>query len=207
MAIAKQLVTGVEQLDLDLTSAQLQQLTDYLSLLAKWNRVYNLSAVRDPREMVVTHLLDSLALVPHLPSGHDRILDVGSGAGLPGIPLAVACPEKQFVLLDSNGKKTRFLQQVKIDLGLSNLSVVQQRFEDYRPEKNFAIVVSRAFTSLQAFFHTGRQLLSDNGQLFAMKGKRPVDEIAALPDQNVVAQVVPLMVPFLDAERHLIVAH
>lgn len=178
-------------------------LLTYLAELVRWNKAYNLTAVRDPQEMVIRHLLDSLAVQPYI-SG-PRIIDVGTGAGLPGIPLALADPEQFFVLLDSNGKKVRFLQHVVGELGLANVTPVQSRVDEYSEDNWFDTVVCRAFTSLAEFVTNSGHLVAANGQLVAMKGKLPDDEIAALPDPWQVTRAEPLAVPGLEGERHVIV--
>ena len=206
MSVAESLRRGAAELNLVLSPQQHQALQDYLRLLEKWNATYNLSAVRDIEQMVGAHLLDSLALHAFIAPAGMRIIDVGSGAGLPGVPLAILFPDNEFVLLDSNGKKTRFLTQVKIDLQLDNLTIVKQRVEDYRPAANFAIVVSRAFTSLAQFFYSTRHLLQAGGRFYAMKGKYPQAELEQLADNIHINEVVPLQVPGLDADRHLVIA-
>jgi 16S rRNA (guanine527-N7)-methyltransferase len=198
----RQLIQGVAALGVALTPAQLEQLCAYLVLLAKWNKVYNLTAVRDEEKMVSHHVLDSLAVLPHVKGA--RLLDVGSGGGLPGIPLAIARPDLHVALLDSNQKKTAFLQQVAIELGLKNVEVVQQRVEEYQPAALFDIVISRAFADLGEFVSLARHLLAPGGQFAAMKGINPHEEVAHLPAGISVQQVLPLAVPGLDAQRHLL---
>ncbi|HDP89819.1 MAG TPA: 16S rRNA (guanine(527)-N(7))-methyltransferase RsmG [Thioalkalivibrio sp.] len=196
------LATGAEALDLALDAATLHVLLDYLALLDKWNKVFNLTAVRSPREMLSHHLLDSLAVEPHLHGV--RIIDVGSGPGLPGIPLAVVSPERRFTLLDSNGKKARFMRQAVIDLGLSNVEVLHERVENYRPEEGFDTVISRAFSAIADFVTLAGPLCRQGGRLLAMKGRYPEEELSALPAGYAVAAVHRLVVPELDAERHLV---
>ncbi|MEZ5534722.1 MAG: 16S rRNA (guanine(527)-N(7))-methyltransferase RsmG [Thiolinea sp.] len=193
---------GLADLNLDLSTQQQAQLQKYLTLLQRWNKVYNLTAVRDPQQMLPLHLWDSLS-VASLVRG-ENCLDVGSGAGLPGIPLAVLYPEREFTLLDTNGKKTRFIQQAALELGLGNVQVVQQRVELWQPEKKFAAIISRAFASLADFVTVSAKHLQDDGVLFAMKGRYPEQEIAGLPAGWAVTQSHPLNVPGLDAERHLL---
>ena len=176
---------------------------EYLSLLHKWNQRFNLTAVRDMDEMVTRHLLDSLAVLPWVRG--PRILDVGTGAGLPGIPLAVARSLDRFVLLDSNGKKTRFLVQVIARLGLSNVEVVQQRVEAYNPPERFATVVSRAFATIADMLAGAGRLCSPGGRIIAMKGVFPEAELAALPPDYRVEEVRQLEVPGLAAERHVVI--
>ncbi len=189
-------------LGIDLTERQQEQLQQYLQLLQRWNKVYNLTAVRDPKQMLPLHLWDSLS-VARLVQG-DSCLDVGSGAGLPGIPLAVLYPERQFTLLDTNGKKTRFIQQAALELGLKNVQVVQQRVEQWQSDRKFAAIISRAFASLADFVTVSAAHLQDNGVLYAMKGRYPDSEIAELPKGWVLARSHVLDVPGLDAERHLL---
>jgi 16S rRNA (guanine527-N7)-methyltransferase len=165
--------------------------------------VYNLTAVRDVERMVSHHLLDSLAAVPFFQG--EAVLDVGSGGGLPGIPLAIARPELQVTLIDSIAKKTAFLRQAKADLGLANVNVVTGRVEDYRPESGFDVVTSRAFSDLREFVTLTRHLLKPAGRWLAMKGLMPHEEIASLPDWVRVSANYELLVPGLGAGRHLIV--
>ena len=199
---AATLARGLEQMTLPLSATVQEKLLAYVGLLAKWNRVYNLTAVRDPTEMVTRHLLDSLSVTPHLRGPH--VLDVGSGAGLPGIPLALARPEWQFVLLDSNRKKTRFITQSCIELGLTNVSVEASRIEDYHPKILFDSVISRAFSELSAMFAATGRLCKHDGIMLAMKGEYPVAELAGVPPGFVVQGVEVLQVPGLDAQRHVV---
>lgn len=196
---------GLEQLALALPASAREQLLQYLALLAKWNRIYNLTAIRDPLGMVSHHLLDSLAVIPHLalPPGA-RVADAGSGAGLPGIPLALANPEWQVALIEANQKKAAFLRQASIELELFNVEVHEGRVEAWRPTDRFALVISRAFTRLAEFVATCRQLVASGGMLAAMKGKHPQAELADLPADVHCKAVIALEVPFLDAERHLV---
>jgi len=181
------------------------RLLDYVRLLAKWNRVYNLTAVREPQEMVTRHLLDSLAVLPHLQAlAPKRVLDVGTGGGLPGIPLALLLPQCDFVLLDSNGKKTRFVQQAVTELGLPNVSVAHGRVEDFHPEAPFDVVISRAFSSLRDMVEKAGGYCGGEGVLLAMKGAYPEGELAELPASFTLRERWRLTVPGLDEERHLI---
>ena len=202
MSIEQAIIEGCERLDLRLPDGACAHLAAYLTLLERWNRAYNLTAVREPEAMVVRHLLDSLSILPWLEG--PRVLDVGSGAGLPGIPLAIARPECQFCLLDSNGKRTRFLTQVTAELHLPNVGVVRSRVEDYRPATLFNSVVSRAFATLAELVVDAGRLCAPTGRLLAMKGVFPDDELARLPSAYQVVGVYPLRVPHLDAERHLV---
>ncbi|AUH53444.1 16S rRNA (guanine(527)-N(7))-methyltransferase RsmG [Chromobacterium sp. ATCC 53434] len=198
-----ELQQGLAQLALDLTEPQLTLLERYLALLVKWNQTYNLTAIRQEERMVSYHLLDSLSLVPHL-TGGTRMLDVGSGGGMPGIPTAIARPDLQVALLDSNHKKTTFLRQVVVELGLPNVQVVTDRVEAYQPEQKFDRITSRAFSELSEFVKLTRHLMAEDGQYVAMKGVYPYEEIALLPQGVAVSEVLPVTVPGLDAERHLV---
>ena len=203
-----QLAAGVAALGLTLPDGGETKLLAYLTLLDKWNRVYNLTAVRDVERMVSHHLLDSLAVVPYFEGGCPdliRVLDVGSGGGLPGIPLAIARPELQVTLIDSIAKKTAFLLQAKTDLGLPNLNVITGRVEDFRPGATFDVITSRAFSDLKEFVTLTRHLLKPTGRWLAMKGLLPHEEIASLPDWLKVSANHALHVPGLEASRHLIV--
>lgn len=200
MTPQEKLTQGLLALGLDLTPATQQKLIDYLKLLAKWNKVHNLTAVRDIEEMVTLHLLDSLVVLPHIKSG--SLLDVGSGAGLPGIPLALVRPDLDITLLDSNNKKSVFQRQAKAELALENVRVVCSRVEEFRPEQKFGQIISRAFSDLAEFVRLTRHLIADQGQWLAMKGVYPYDEIAQLAEMS--ADVVPLCVPGLEAQRHLV---
>ena len=202
MSIEQSILEGGRRLGIQLPPEGVARLVAYLTLLERWNRAYNLTAVRDPEAMVVRHVLDSLSILPWLEG--PRVLDVGSGAGLPGIPLAIARPEQGICLLDSNGKRTRFLTQVAAELRLGNVAVVRGRVEDYRPEILFDSVVSRAFSTLADMVGDAGRLCAPEGRLLAMKGVFPDDELARLPPGFVVVGVYPLRVPSLDAERHLV---
>jgi 16S rRNA (guanine527-N7)-methyltransferase len=193
---------GCEALGLAPDSAQQERLLDYLALLLKWNNAYNLTSVRDPAQMVTRHLLDSLAVAPHLGGGH--IIDVGTGAGLPGVPLAIIFPGTRFALLDSNGKKTRFLFQVKTALCLDNMQIHHARVESFRPPELFEAVLSRAFASLADMAAGCGHLLAPAGRLLAMKGAYPEEELAALGPEYKVSAVHVLDVPGLDEQRHLV---
>jgi 16S rRNA (guanine527-N7)-methyltransferase len=227
MTVEHQLAAGIAALGLTLPEGAEQKLLAYLALLDKWNRVYNLTAVRDAERMVSHHLMDSLAAVPFfdevlasrplpnpLPLAGEganaglrppTAIDVGSGGGLPGIPLAIARPELQVTLIDSIAKKTAFLLQAKAELGLGNLNVVTSRVEDFHPEVGFDVITSRAFSDLREFVTLTRHLLKPAGHWLAMKGLYPHEEIASLPDWARVSANHALVVPGLEATRHLIV--
>lgn len=193
---------GLAALALDLDDHQVELLLRYLGLLTKWNRAFNLTAVDDPVEMVSRHLLDSLSIAPYLVG--ERFIDVGTGPGLPGIPLAIALADKHFTLLDSNGKRVRFLFQVKTELGLGNVSEVQARAESYRPERLFDGVISRAYSAIETMISSTANLLADGGRFYAMKGRYPDGELSALAKPYNVTGTHRLQVPGIDGERHLI---
>ena len=198
----RQLSQGLAGMDMALDEQQQQRLLDFLALLNKWNRAYNLTAVREPAEMVSRQLLDSLSIAPFIHTDH--LLDVGAGGGLPGIPLAIAFPERRFTLLDSNSKKTRFLTQSVLELGLDNVEVFHGRAEQYQPGKQFSQISSRAFTALENLVNWCGHLLAEDGQFLAMKGQFPDDEVAALPAPWQVQSSIPLQVPGTTGERHLL---
>jgi 16S rRNA (guanine527-N7)-methyltransferase len=200
---ADELAQGAVQLGLSLSAQQQTLLLAYLALLIKWNKAYNLTAVRNPDEMVSRHLLDSLSLAPFIDG--DSWLDVGSGGGMPGIPLAILFPDKQFTLLDSNGKKTRFLTQVRLELKLSNVQVINARVESLQPEQPFAGIVSRAFSSLADFANWTRHLGNQHSQWLAMKGLHPTDELQALPSDFILHGEHALAVPGCQGQRHLLI--
>lgn len=203
---AEELARGIQTLGLDIDAATQQRLLDYLALLAKWNKAYNLTAVRDVDEMVSRHLLDSLSIVPPFEAaGGERWLDVGSGGGMPGIPLAILFPGKSLTLLDSNGKKTRFLTQVKLELKLDNLQVIHSRVEAFQPERPFNGIVSRAFSSLEDFTNWTRHLGDAQTNWLAMKGVHPSEELAALPEDFRVEAERALAVPGCQGQRHLLI--
>lgn len=203
LALEEQLAAGVNALGLALSPVDQQRLLTYLALLDKWNRVYNLTAVRETERMVSHHLLDSLAIMPYVETG--RVLDVGSGGGLPGIPLAIARPELQVTLIDSVAKKTAFLLQAKAELRLDNVSVVTGRVEAHQDATGFDFITSRAFSDLKELVTLTRHLLAPGGRWLAMKGLYPHEEIAALPDWVKLRSEHVLTIPHLDATRHLII--
>lgn len=202
MTLAQQLAQGVKELKIALLPAAQEKLLQYLALLQKWNRVYNLTAVREPQRMVSEHLLDCLAVAPYI--GENKVLDVGSGAGLPGIPLAIALPRAHVTVLDSNHKKAAFLQQAVTELKLANVAVACERVESWKPASAFEVVISRAFSDLGEFATLAGRRVAAGGHLAAMKGVHPYDEIAQLPPGWQVRQVLPLAVPGLRAQRHLV---
>ena len=203
MAPGEQLEQGLRILGIDLPAGAQRGLLDYAALLAKWNRTYQLTALRDPSLAVSHHLLDSLAVLPFV--GGESLLDVGSGGGMPGIPLAIARPELRVVLVDSNSKKAAFLQQVAIELGLANIAVHCGRVEAYRSPAGFAVITARAFSDLAGLVKVSSQLLSAGGRWLAMKGVYPDDELALLPHEVAVDAVHRLAVPGVVGERHLVV--
>jgi 16S rRNA (guanine527-N7)-methyltransferase len=202
---AAELVRGTRELAIDLSDLQQQQLLAYLALLIKWNKAYNLTAVRDPDEMVSRHLLDSLSVLPFVAEGGRTWLDVGSGGGMPGVPLAIMFPERAFTVLDSNGKKTRFLTQVKLELKLANLEVVHSRVELFRPAVPFGGITSRAFSSLEDFASWTRHLGNTETRWLAMKGVQPEDELQRLPDDFRLDACHVLKVPGCQGQRHLLI--
>ncbi|MBR8459219.1 16S rRNA (guanine(527)-N(7))-methyltransferase RsmG [Burkholderia dolosa] len=207
--LERMLVDGAAALDVALTDTQRNQLLDYVALLGKWNAVYNLTAIRDPQQMMIQHILDSLSIVPHLRARESaRVLDVGSGGGLPGIVLAIVRPDWHVTLNDIVQKKSAFQTQMRAELKLANLSVVTGRVESLQPgadvPEKFDVIVSRAFADLSDFVKLARHLVARGGSIWAMKGVYPDDEIARLPERSRVNQTMRLAVPMLDAERHLI---
>ena len=200
MSLQQTLTSGLAAMSLDLPQATQQKLLDYLALLAKWNKVHNLTAVRELDDMVTLHLLDSLSVLAHLNSQH--VLDVGSGAGLPGIPIALVRPDCQVTVLDSSHKKATFLRQAKAELGIENLEVVCKRVEEYQPENKFQVIVSLAFSDLSEFVRLTKHLCAEGGTWLAMKGVHPYDELEQI--KHMQTQVSPLSVSGLDAQRHLV---
>ena len=197
-----QLKLGLERLHLSCNEKQINQLLNYLDLLERWNKAYNLTAIRDPFDMINLHLLDSLAISVELQG--DRFIDVGTGPGLPGIPLAIMNQNKNFTLLDSNGKKTRFLFQTKLELGLDNISEVNQRVQDFHPKQTYDCVLSRAFSSLGDMVENSNHRLNQNGYFLAMKGKLPQTELRELPKNYKVEKLHSINVPGVEGQRHLI---
>ncbi len=202
MHLSGHLTEAIAALGVALEPGQEVALLDYLALLAKWNRTYNLTAIHEPERMLTHHVLDSLAVLPHI--GPGPLLDVGSGGGLPGIPLAIARPDLQVTLLDASQKKCGFMQQAAIELKLDRIQVVHGRVEDFRVEGGFPQIVSRAFSELREFVDLTRHLLAEGGEWLAMKGLYPHEEVALLKHARV-KRDIKLHVPGLEADRHLIV--
>lgn len=201
MTEAEQLANGIRQMGLDVDAEAQQQLLQYLAMLQKWNKVYNLTAVRNPQEMVTLHLLDSLSVLPYVKG--PRLLDVGSGAGLPGIVMAICKPELQVTTIDTVQKKAIFMRQVKGELGLENLSVVHARVEEHHPQQPYDQVISRAFSEIALLMELTRHLIAKGGEWLAMKGLVPTEELAALAAKP--KAILPLRVAGLEAQRHLVI--
>lgn len=200
------LAHGLQEMNVDLCDEKQQKLIHYIALLCKWNSTYNLTALRNEDKMLSHHVLDSLTVLAALPNHSGSLIDVGSGGGMPGIPLAIARPDWQITLIDSNSKKTAFLQQAVIELALDNITVQTGRIEALHGQQ-FNIITSRAFAELNDFVRVSRQLLAPNGTWLAMKGVYPYEEIEQLPENVVVDEVRVVQVPQLNAERHLVFMH
>lgn len=200
--LKEQLKSGLQAMNLELSTAQQLMLLEYVSLLKKWNSTYNLTALRDERTMISHHLLDSLTLLPYVANAK-TLMDVGSGGGMPGIPTAICLPDLQITLLDSNTKKTTFLQQAVIELGLKNVTVASGRVEAMH-DKSVDVVTSRAFAELHDFIALTKHLLNENGYWAAMKGVYPYEELENVPENIEVYQIDKLNVPTLNAERHMV---
>jgi len=196
------LETGLAALDISASHGQIKQLTDFIALIEKWNKAYNLTAIRQREEMVRLHLLDSLAIAPFIEG--KQIIDVGTGAGLPGIPLAIAMPDRQFVLLDSNAKKTRFVQQAILELKLKNANVCHDRAELYQPEQAFDAVLTRAFASLAEIINLTGHLLAEDGTIWAMKSQHLDAEMVALAAWHITTDIIPITLPGTDVHRCLV---
>lgn len=190
------------QTSLTPSETQLEQLVVYVQLMHKWNKAYNLTSVRDPQQMLATHIVDSLVVSPYLQG--QRFIDVGTGPGLPGIPLAIINSDKHFTLLDSLGKRVRFMTQVGFELKLDNIQPLQSRVERYQPSQKFDGVLSRAFASLKDMLHWCQHLVDSEGCFLALKGQLPQEELAQLPDNICLQQVIDLQVPGIEGQRHLI---
>ena len=199
----QRLQQGLQQMALAVTDKQQQKLCQYIVLLERWNRAYNLTAIRNPLEMVPKHLLDSLSIAPYLQG--ERILDMATGPGLPGIPLAILFPEHHFTLLDSNGKKVRFVRQAAMELGLDNLQAVQSRIEAFQSESGFDTLTARAFTALPRMVDLCRHLLTQDNRLLAMKGVPSDEEVKQLADKGVQFETIGLEVPLLEGRRQLVI--
>jgi len=197
------LEAGARDLGLDLSKDTVERLLSYLDTMRRWNRIFNLTAIRDPEEMVTRHILDSLAVLPHLPPG--PILDVGSGAGLPGVPLALIDPTREITLLDRSHKRMDFLTEVTARLSLSRVTLICARVEDHKPESPYPVVIARAFASLQDIAQASAHLLAANGVIVAMKGTLPTEELAAVEAPFKVRAVHALKVPGLIGQRHLVI--
>jgi 16S rRNA (guanine527-N7)-methyltransferase len=195
----KTLVDGIAALNLAVDEEKIGQLLAFIKLIEKWNKAYNLTAIKNQQDMVRLHLLDSLTVLPYLEGR--SIIDIGTGAGLPGIPLAICLPEFSFTLLDSNAKKTRFVQQAVLELKLANVQIVHRRSEDYQPEQSFNTVITRAFAELSEIVESTKHLLAENGRMIAMKGRCPESELAQVTAKKT---VIPIQVPGVEAERNLV---
>jgi len=201
--VKQRLAQLIAQTDLEVTEQQAEQLVGYVALLHKWNKAYNLTSVRDPNEMLVKHIMDSIAVSTHLRG--ERFIDVGTGPGLPGIPLAIMNPDKDFTLLDSLGKRIRFIRQVIHELGINNVTPVQSRVEEFQPEVGFDAVLSRAFASMNDMVSWCHHLPTEAGCFMALKGQFNQQEVTELPEWCSVTEVKSLQVPELDGERHLVI--
>ncbi len=198
-----QLAGLIEQSGLEVTAEQQQKLLGYVEMLNKWNKAYNLTSVRNPADMLVKHIMDSIVVSPQLEG--ERFIDVGTGPGLPGIPLAIMNPDKSFVLLDSLGKRIRFIKQVLHELGINNVTAVQSRVEEFDPEHGFDGVISRAFASMRDMVEWCHHLPTSNGVFYALKGQVDQQEVSELPSWCSVISIKALTVPELEGERHLVI--
>lgn len=198
-----QLERLLKSAEIELTDGQKQQLLAYVGLLHKWNKAYNLTSVRDPEQMLIRHIMDSIVVNPYLKG--EKFIDVGTGPGLPGIPLAIVRPEAQFTLLDSLGKRIRFIRQVLHEVGITNVNPVQSRVEEFSTPDCFDGVISRAFASLQDMVSWCHHLPAENGKFYALKGVISEDEIKQIPDGFQVKDIIRLNVPELEGERHLVI--
>ena len=196
------LVDSLKNCELAVTQAQQQKLIQYVLMLNKWNKAYNLTSVRDPHQMVLKHIVDSIVVAPFLNKTH--YIDVGTGPGLPGIPLAIMCPDKQFILLDSLGKRVRFMKQVAYELKIDNIEPVQSRVEDFVPSVVIDGVLSRAFASLKDMLHWCQHLVNSQGVFLALKGQLSLDELKGLPLEFILQETIKLDVPGLEGERHIV---
>jgi len=200
---AELLEDGILELGLEERLGGDNLLMEFVTELMNWNRVYNLTSVRKPTDIITRHILDSLTVLPYLHG--ERVLDIGTGAGLPGIPLAIACPEREFVLLDSSAKKLRFVQQTLGILKLDNVRLENSRIDEYRPEEQYDTIICRAFSDLPDFYKNASGLCASGGRKLAMKGVYPMTEVESLDDKRIITDVQRLKVPGMDAERHVVV--
>ena len=200
--LKQQLSKYLQQASLSITEQQQQQLLGLVAMLNKWNKAYNLTSVRSPEQMLIRHIMDSIVVSPHLEG--ERFIDVGTGPGLPGLPLAIINPDKQFVLLDSLGKRIRFQKQVQFELGIHNVTSIESRVENYTVDKGFDGVLSRAFASIKDMLDWCHHLPKENGVFYALKGQLIDDEMQQIPQDFNVIETVELNVPQLDEQRHLL---
>ena len=200
--LSAQLEAYLAEINLPATAEQKKQLLDFVGMLNKWNKAYNLTSVRDPKIMLVRHIMDSLVVSKHLQG--ERFIDVGTGPGLPGIPLAIMNPDKTFVLLDSLGKRIRFQKQVAFELGIHNISSIESRVEAYQPEQKFDGVLSRAFASIHDMLTWCHHLPAEHGQFYALKGQLSDEEMQHIPTGFAITETIELKVPKLDEQRHLL---
>jgi 16S rRNA (guanine527-N7)-methyltransferase len=199
MNYRQHLLNGCAALNLEISEDKVAKLLRFIDLITKWNKAYNLTAIKDKQGMVDLHLLDSLTVIPYLEGS--RIIDIGTGAGLPGIPLAICLPDTAFTLLDSNAKKTRFVQQAVLELKLTNVQIIHSRSEEYQPTQLYSTVLTRAFAELPDIIASTRHLLAENGKMIAMKGRCPESELAKITAKK---SVIPVQVPGVEAERNLV---
>jgi 16S rRNA (guanine527-N7)-methyltransferase len=200
--LLKVLKNSLKDSDLVVTEEQQQQLIRFVALMHKWNTTYNLTSVRDPEQMVIKHIIDSIVVAPYLQ--HNQYIDVGTGPGLPGIPLAIMCPEKHFILLDSLGKRVRFMKQAAYELKIGNIEAVQSRVEDFVSKVKIDGVLSRAFASLKDMLHWCQHLVDSEGVFIALKGQLPLGELESLPEGFTLQETIKLDVPGLEGERHIV---
>ncbi len=199
MSYRQHLLDSCTALNLEISDDEVTKLLSFIDLIEKWNKAYNLTAIKAKQDMVALHLLDSLTALPYLHG--NRVIDIGTGAGLPGIPLAICLPELNFTLLDSNAKKTRFVQQAVLELKLTNVTVQHSRVEDYRPEQLFDVVITRAFAELSDIMESCRHLLGENGKLIAMKAKCTEEELAKVTANK---HIIPVTILGVEVERNLV---
>lgn len=200
--LSRILARGIDALELDITTEQQAKLVGYVEMINKWNKAYNLTSVRDPHQMMIKHILDSLAVKPYVEG--KTVIDVGTGPGLPGIPLAIVLPDTHFVLLDSLGKRVRFMKQCAHDLGIPNIEPVQSRVEEHQPQQAYDCVLSRAFASLKDMLHWCSHLVDSQGKFLALKGQFPQEELGEVSNHYQIKSINNLSVPELEGERHLV---